>query len=196
MQDALFEDGSDMPLFTETRDPRQASAGLPRPAVLPGQLLLLDAACRTLPWTAAKSAWASEVRFCWCPAGQEMAPPERRTTVTVCSPKYTCEGCGRQAAGGGPTLLLVLPGGCVLQPTDAYNGCPGTSRDAELNSMDAEAHLGDRKGGASMVEIYNQHGKLIHRQPQHCAGSWTTPGGSVCGLPAPILRRTARACCV
>ena len=70
MQDALFDDGSDMPLFTETPIP-VSERRLPRPAVLPGQLLLLDAACRTC-LDSGEIRMGSEVRFCWCQAGQEM----------------------------------------------------------------------------------------------------------------------------
>ena len=70
MQNALFDDGSDMPLFTETPIPVNERR-LARPAVLPGQLLLLDSACRTC-LDSGEIRIGNEVHFCWCVVGQEM----------------------------------------------------------------------------------------------------------------------------
>ena len=70
MQGALFEDGSDSPLFTGTPIPvheRQPA----RPAVLPGQLLLLQPACKTC-LDCGEIRVGNEIRFCWCGAGQQM----------------------------------------------------------------------------------------------------------------------------
>jgi hypothetical protein len=70
MQDALFDDGSDLPLFTETPIPVNERKPT-RPAVLPGQLILLEPACRTC-MDCGEIRIGRQVRFCWCQAGQEV----------------------------------------------------------------------------------------------------------------------------
>ena len=83
--------------------------------------------------------------------------------MTICSLRYTCEGCGRQAAGGGQRFCWS----CLVDIL--FGRPPGTLAEQERAKCRAqrseveEAHLGERKGGASMVEIHNREGRVIHR---------------------------------
>jgi hypothetical protein len=81
----------------------------------------------------------------------------------MCSPKYTCQGCGRQSAGGGQRFCWS----CLV---DVFFGQPtGTTARQERakcrtpRSGVEEAHLEERKGGASVIEIRDRSDKVIHR---------------------------------
>ena len=70
MQGTLFDDGSDLPLFTVTPVPvvERESAGS---TISPAQILLLQPACRTC-LDLGEIKVGKKVRFCWCQAGQEL----------------------------------------------------------------------------------------------------------------------------
>lgn len=70
MQHPLFDDGRDLPLFTLTPIPVSDSRP-PRPTIPPEQWLLLEPACRTC-LDGGEIRVGAQVRFCWCPAGQEV----------------------------------------------------------------------------------------------------------------------------
>jgi hypothetical protein len=83
--------------------------------------------------------------------------------MTICSPRYTCEGCGRKAAGGGQRFCWA----CLV---DVFCGQDlGTSAKraaAQRRAQHAEvveAHRSALKGGASMIEIVNANGQVLHR---------------------------------
>ena len=70
MQNALFTDGSDLPLFSLMPVPvieRVAAHS----TISPDQILLLEPACRTC-LDLGQIRMGTRVLFCWCPAGQEM----------------------------------------------------------------------------------------------------------------------------
>ena len=70
MQDVLFADGSDLPLFSLMPVPvieRVAAHS----TISPDQILLLQPACRTC-FDLGEIRMGKRVHFCWCPAGQEM----------------------------------------------------------------------------------------------------------------------------
>ena len=70
MQNALFTDGSDLPLFSLMPVPvveREATHS----RISPDQILLLEPVCRTC-LDLGEIRMGKRVHFCWCPAGQEM----------------------------------------------------------------------------------------------------------------------------
>jgi hypothetical protein len=83
VQDVLFADGSDLPLFSLMPVPvieREAA----RPRVSLDQMLLLEPACRTC-LDLGEIRVGQLVRFCWCPMGDEVrrrkaTKPRKETT--------------------------------------------------------------------------------------------------------------------
>lgn len=70
MQNALFDDGSDLPLFTVTPVPFTERHPA-RSMIFPDQILLLAPACRTC-FDGGEIRVGKQVRFCWCAAGQAL----------------------------------------------------------------------------------------------------------------------------
>ena len=70
MQDVLFADGSDLPLFSLMLVPvieRVAAHS----TISPDQILLLEPACRTC-FDLGEIRMGKRALFCWCQAGQEL----------------------------------------------------------------------------------------------------------------------------
>jgi hypothetical protein len=70
VQDVLFADGADLPLFTVTPVPVIERESV-HSTISPDQILLLDPACRTC-LDLGEIRVGKQVRFCWCSAGLEM----------------------------------------------------------------------------------------------------------------------------
>ena len=83
--------------------------------------------------------------------------------MTVCSPRYICEGCGRKAAGGGQrfcwSCLVDVFFGQDLGTSAKRAAAQRRAQHAEV----VEAHLSALKGGVSMIEIVNANGQVLHR---------------------------------
>ena len=76
MQNALFADGSDLPLLSLMPVPVPDHQASTRTVISPDQIMLLEPTCRTC-MDLGELRVGKQVRFCWCQAGQELRHQRR-----------------------------------------------------------------------------------------------------------------------